>query len=374
MGSSVSITTVSATISTDILFACVSGFIAIMFFVAFIVAGVFRHASPDKAFMWIKAIGAGTFFSYGQICLQVHGAELYQKRYLGVQGLFIWVQPIIFALLVVFESNYFCLFHVRRPEGGVNGRDSVRYAPLATGSNGDVEMASTHNQILAEDDTESDDSNDSDSFADFGNGSSSSSTGGGMPLPLMSAGGLGQGRGRSQLRGGLRAHDARLLEQIKLREAEEGGFPLFPTLCIAALEGFAVGFEMGDVDRGRPQFAWSFLHLVFNKGMQAIGWAALLQARMGAQREYLTVISMCVLAAATPVGILVGQVYHKISSNILRQPLVLDIIFCAASGMYMYLACFPLGEDWKQRKLTGVIAAAAVGILSNVYLDVDRVR
>jgi hypothetical protein len=61
--------------------------------------------------------------------------------------------------------------------------------------------------------------------------------------------------------------------------------------------------------------------------------------------------------------------YHKIDSNLLRQPLLLDLIYCAASGMYMYIACFPLGEDWKQRKLTGVIAAIAVGVLSNVYVD-----
>jgi hypothetical protein len=258
----------------------------------------------------------------------------------------------------------------------------VRYAPLSTGSAGevaaqDVEMASTHNQLFAADDDESSDGEDSDdAFANFEN--ATNGAGGSISVAGMATDddghSQGQGRGRSQVRDSMRAHDARLLEQIKLREAEEGGFPLFPTLCIAALEGFAVGFELGDVDRGKPQFAWSYFHLVFNKGMLAIGWAALLQAKMGVQREYLTLISMCVLAAATPVGILIGQVYHKISSDILRQPLLLDIIFCAASGMYMYLACFPLGEDWKQRKLTGVIAAAAVGILSNVYLDVDRLR
>ena len=79
------------TLSTDILFAALTVFIFITFFLCFVIAGVYRHSSPARAFMWIKAMGAGTFFSYGNICLQAHGAEVYSSEFLGIKGVYIFI-------------------------------------------------------------------------------------------------------------------------------------------------------------------------------------------------------------------------------------------------------------------------------------------
>jgi len=335
----------------------------------------------------MKAIGAGTFFSYSQICLQKHGVELYTQEFLGIQGFFIWVAPLVFALLVMFESNYFCLFHVRG-----QGLNTVRYAPLMglglelgmteqassdEAGGGDVELTHTRNSLrqgseldeeemggaagegqlnslpAAHDDGEDEDEDEEDEIGHSSQHGMISGTVTDRGSPRHSA------------------RDSAMLAEMRARLAEEGGFPLLPALCIACLEGFAVGFEVGDVSRGQPQFMWSYLHLIFNKTMLAVSWAALLQAKLGGTKEYLTLLSILLLGASTPAGILIGQLYHKVlDSSVLRQPVLLDTMFCAASGLYMYLAAFTLADDWKQRKVTGVLAAVAVAVVSNIYLDV----
>jgi len=378
--------------STDVLFGGVCIFIAIIYLVSFVIAGVYRRSSPAVAFKWMKAIGAGTFFSYSQICMQKHGVQLYSQSFLGVQGAFLWVQPLIFALLVMFESNYFCLFHVRGQglstrqyaplmglavEFGMDGNGAGTSAAAAgAGTGAGTELTMMRNGLRQHADEENagersalqfpdarDSEEEDDDLDDLQGGSSQHGMLSGTVVKRE-----GEGAGRHRHRHS--AHEGLLLAEMRARLAEEGGFPLLPTLAIACLEGFAIGFELGDIARGKPQFMWSYLHLIFNKTMLAVGWAAVLHAKLGVMKEYLTLLSVLILAAATPAGILIGQLYHnKIDSSVLKQPTVLNLVFCAASGMYMYLAAFTLAEDWKQRKVTGVVAALAVAVVSNIYLD-----
>ncbi len=346
----------TATSSTYVLHSSISAFIGVTFFLSFVIVDVYRNFSPPRnVFKSMKAISAGTFFSYGQICLQKHGVEIYQQRFFGIQSFYLWVQPLVFVLLVVFESNYFCLFHVRSP----GSEDSVRYAPLVNSDNlNEIELDSSRHGEL------SDEENDNDSLSEGDDIEYRDDDGefGELPDPSYGLDVLSPRNRR-------KVEEKLLVDEMRSRLAEEGGFPLLPTLCVACLEAFATGFEVGDISSEDPQYVWTYVHLLFSKAMLSISWASLLQARLGEPRKSLMLASMTLLAAATPLGILAGQLYHKVDSSALRQPIVLDTIFCAASGMYMYLACFPLGEDWKQRKLSGVIAAAAVAIISNVYLE-----
>ena len=358
-------------ISTDWVFAGLTVFIFIVFFVCFIIAGVYRNSSPARMFMWIKAIGAGTFFSYGNICLQAHGAEIYMKEFLGLQGLAVWIQPIVFGLFVCLESHWFCLFHVKTAVA--NMRDNAQYSPLlhdgSEHSDDGVQLVMGNTSHTFDDDDLRDDDLifEEDSSRDTSVNESRISDHSSLPDADEESAVAPPTDPRR-----VRMPDPHVLDQIRERNAEEAGFPLFPCLCLACLEGFAVGFELGDINRGKPQFAWKYLHLLFNKAMLALSWGALLQSRLGERKEYLTFVSMLLLAAATPTGILCGQIWHHVDASVLREPMLLDAVFCASSGMYLYLACFPLGDDWRARKITGVLAAVLVAVLANSYVDVLR--
>ena len=326
----------AAKFSTDLLFVGVSVFIAVIFLVAFSITGKLYKAD-NEAFQILKGGAAGTFFAYSALCIARKGKDLYAEN-----ENFVWIP--VFTFLVL--SSYEWLREICCGAGKTRNRSGGPYS--------ETRMDMTYKGVNREE--ENGDSDEEDGLELVGGGA------GGIQK-------MGATIGSSASGSGTKIHSAEV-DLAAMRASASHDFPLFPIIVIALLEGGAIGFDIGNIEAGEAEFLWEYIHLFFNKVVQALSYGCLLQQRL--QSEVAIGMVLLVISLSTPVGILLGQIFANVypvqSVNNETLAFYMNCIFCVASGMYLFISV-KMQEDWKTRKMAGNIACLVVAVISTIYRD-----